>query len=303
VWFGLLVLLIIAQVFRDARLGSALQVHFHHDVGSSGGGSIDDHIFHNPDDVYRRISHFLSTAGSFDPVTDKVGSSFERHTYHNMYGMFLLPLASQRSFKMLEIGLGCDMKYGPGASATLWKTLFPNAQLWEAEYDATCVEKSKQNHQLDGIHTLVGDQADPDVLREWIQTSGGNFDAIIDDGGHQNCHIRNSFHKLWPHLRPGGYYFVEDMHVGKQAYYKRKMHGCDGNTFSDIVAEWTEQLIYKEKAGPWTHPLPKDLLFVHCQKEACVFGKRKGIANDAYIDTVKAMDITKANATATKVGL
>jgi hypothetical protein len=36
---------------------------------------------------------------------------------------------------MLEIGLGCDMQYGPGASATLWRSYFPEADLWFAEYN------------------------------------------------------------------------------------------------------------------------------------------------------------------------
>ena len=63
--------------------------------------------------------------------------------------------------KMLEIGLGCDMNYEPGASVALWKKLFPQAELWEAEYDAKCVEQAK-------------------TLDEWLEKSGGGFDVIID---------------------------------------------------------------------------------------------------------------------------
>ena len=43
--------------------------------------------------------------------------------------------------KMLEIGLGCDMGYGPGASVAVFKKLFPTAELWEAEFSALAVLK------------------------------------------------------------------------------------------------------------------------------------------------------------------
>ena len=105
---------------------------------------------------------------------------------------------------MLEIGLGCNMGYGPGASVNLYRTLFPEAELWEAEYNAACVEMSKKKGQLKDIHILTGDQGDDDVLDRWVETSGGNFDVVIDDGGHQNCQIWHSFLKLWPALKPGG---------------------------------------------------------------------------------------------------
>eukprot|EP00957_Ditylum_brightwellii_P076234 5795152-Ditylum_brightwellii.AAC.1 len=78
---------------------------------------------------------------------------------------------------MLEIGLGCNMKYGPGASVALYKNLFPKAELWEADYDGDCVEKSTKAGELEGIHTLVGDQANDTVLDSWIEKSGGNFDV------------------------------------------------------------------------------------------------------------------------------
>ncbi len=80
--------------------------------------------------------------------------------------------------------LGCDMKYGPGASVAIWKDiLLPTDELWEAEFDRACVEKAQKNKQLEGVNVLVGDQGDPEVLASWLQKSGNNFDVIIDDGG------------------------------------------------------------------------------------------------------------------------
>ena len=88
---------------------------------------------------------------------------------------------------MLEIGLGCDMNYEPSASVALWKKLFPKADLGGGECNATCVELATKQGKLDCFSTPVGDMGNNNTLDEWISNSGGDFDVIIDDGGHQNC--------------------------------------------------------------------------------------------------------------------
>ena len=93
------------------------------------------------------------------------------YTYIPNY-VWKIPLATM---KMLEIGLGCDMNYAPGASVALYKKLFLKADLWEAEYDGECVKKSIEKGELDGINTLVGDQGNDIVLDSWIEQSGGNL--------------------------------------------------------------------------------------------------------------------------------
>lgn len=150
-------------------------------------------------------------------VTDKVtaGHALGGHQYNLMYGMFLYPLRGEE-IKMLEIGLGCGMKYGAGASALLWREMLPHAELWEAEVNGHCVEKHRSRLKAQGINPLIGSQRDPATLQEWMRESGGAFDVIIDDGGHSNLDITTSFDHLWPHVAPGGLYFVEDLQVGRR---------------------------------------------------------------------------------------
>ena len=212
---------------------------------------------------------FVAAARSLQPITDKVTT----HRYYPMYGQFLLPYYKRNThMKMLEIGLGCDMNYEPGASVALWKKLFPEANLWEAEYNETCVEVSKKQGKLDGFHTLVGDQGNNATLDSWIEKSGGNFDVIIDDGGHQNCQIMASFIKLWPTLKPGGLYFIEDIQVGKwRANRRYSTATCDKEfTFSDKLQVWLDDIIYQ--GGYGSHKW--DVQFLYCQAEACVLRKR-----------------------------
>jgi hypothetical protein len=213
---------------------------------------------------------FYETAKSFTPTTDKVTD----HEYHTMYGRFLLPYYDLNpTMRMLEIGLGCDMGYGPGASVAIWKKLFPKAVLWEAEFDAECVEKHRDG-MLKDINVLTGDQMNNTVLDSWIETSGGNFDVVIDDGGHQNCQIWHSFQKLWPTVKPGGLYFIEDMQVGKNRFYNSKTTDtCDGNfRMFEKLKEFGDMMIYGPNRKKYHN---QDIEYIFCQHEACVLGKKK----------------------------
>eukprot|EP01038_Epipyxis_sp_PR26KG_P007611 gene7611-10362_t len=221
--------------------------------------------------------------------TDK----FKGHSYEVMYGLFLIPLSNEykeksKTVKMLEIGLGCDMPYGAGKSVPLWRTLFGNdSNIWIAEYDTACANKfAKENND---IHIVTGDQGNFDDLKKWVDTSGGSFDVIIDDGGHKNDQILNSFNMLWKTLNPGGYYFIEDLHVGRLDWWADPKLDY---AFSDIIQLWIDQLLIGEEDkisdhAPHAanirkrrrkHPLPSGVNWIFCQRESCVLQK---CTNDA----------------------
>ena len=206
------------------------------------------------------------------PTTDKVTD----HAYNRMYDRFLSPIR-HKDLKMLEIGLGCNMSYGPGASAKIWDAfLSPNSEIWEAEVHAECVAQNKE--KLGRIKAVTGDQGDNAVLDRWLAETGGNFDFIIDDGGHRNDQILTSFAKLWPALKPGGYYFIEGMQVGRHAGHQRASGGSP--VVADVLQQWSDQLLaepgmhtHVTPLPPRQHKIPAKVDFVYCQDEACVIGK------------------------------
>ena len=108
------------------------------------------------------------------------------------------------------------------------------------------MELAKKQGKLDGFNVMVGDQGDNKTLDDWVEKSGGNFDVIIDDGGHHNCQIMASFIKLWPTIKPGGLYFIEDIQVGKWRGFRRySTANCENTfTFSDKLQEWLDDIIY-----------------------------------------------------------
>ncbi|HKN55231.1 MAG TPA: class I SAM-dependent methyltransferase, partial [Amycolatopsis sp.] len=60
------------------------------------------------------------------------------------------------------------------------------------------------------LTVLRGDQNDPAQL-EALAKEHGPFDIVIDDGSHINEHVLTSFHALFPHVRTGGFYVIEDL--------------------------------------------------------------------------------------------
>lgn len=55
--------------------------------------------------------------------------------YHYAYTRFLAHARFQPNLHILEIGLGCNMGYGPGASLKLWRAYLPCAKISFVEYD------------------------------------------------------------------------------------------------------------------------------------------------------------------------
>jgi hypothetical protein len=178
------------------------------------------------------------------------------------------------------------MKYGPGASLNLWKKVLEKNRydLWFAELSQRCVDNYQL--QLDGVQILVGDQGNITTLQAWVRQSKGNFDVIIDDGGHKNSQIMASLTVLWSLLKPGGYYFLEDLHVGRKPGY---FHPHQTPPVTIIIQTWIDHLNIGAKYPEWLsphaaeliarYPLPHGLEGIFCQLEACVLMKSHGSAD------------------------
>ena len=87
---------------------------------------------------------------------------------------------------MLEIGLGCRMSYGPGASCNVWQEYFPSVKVHMLEFDFECYQKWKETERLRNVTVHIGDQGD---AMEWVRRIpqlGTNLRLVVDDGGHEN---------------------------------------------------------------------------------------------------------------------
>ncbi|KAG4424211.1 hypothetical protein IFR04_002615 [Cadophora malorum] len=196
--------------------------------------------------------------------TDKVTT----HHYNYMYDKYLEPLRDQR-IKVLEIGLGCNMGYGPGAPYHTWLEYFTNVDLYFIEYDAACAEKWKA--ETTGATIFTGDQADAAFLDRFLSETGGNFDIMIDDGGHTMQQQMTSLETLFKAVVPGGIYFCEDLATS----YEEQYGGGDGKTtMMGMIKELLDDLNHAVEGRPDVkHQVGSEMRSIECGEQICAFFK------------------------------
>jgi hypothetical protein len=132
--------------------------------------------------------------------SDKWGT----HSYTQHYQHHFEPYRD-RPLTLLELGIGgyADPAQG-GASLRMWKSYFRRAMV----YGVDIVDKGGLEQQR--IVPFQGDQSSPESLLE-IVAQTGPLDIVIDDGSHRSEHVLTSFRTLFPKVRPGGLYVIEDL--------------------------------------------------------------------------------------------
>lgn len=185
-----------------------------------------------------------------------------------MYEKYLSPLRLQ-PLKMLEIGLGCDMAYGPGASYYTWLEYLPKVDLYYIEYNALCAEKWAS--ATTGATIFTGDQADVAFLEKFLKETAGEFDVIVDDGGHTMVQQMTSFDALFPALKPGGIYFVEDLQTSYMANYGGGAVGSGMVTMMERIKGNLDDLI----TGAPRMESTRDVSSIDCMREVCAFSKKE----------------------------
>lgn len=137
---------------------------------------------------------------------DKIKSRFE-----DWYEAYFARLRNE-PIKILEIGVK------NGGSIAMWERYFPKAEIFGVDIIENCKRFASKRTRI-----FIGDQGDPEFLRSVIRETGTPLDVIIDDGGHTMQQQCTSFEVLFEHVRPSGYYVVEDIHTS----YREKQGGGD----------------------------------------------------------------------------
>ncbi|MGH8687844.1 MAG: hypothetical protein ACREVQ_09070 [Burkholderiales bacterium] len=155
--------------------------------------------------------------------TDKFGD----HEYTPVYEA-LMRAHRSRPVRMLEVGVGGYQETLGGESLRTWESYFRRGRI----YGIDLLDKTK----LTGGRVQVFQCSQVDGARlGGIAREHGPFDFIIDDGSHLNAHQIQTFALLWPHLKDGGTYIVEDVQtsywpsygggvLGTAAYENSCMH-------------------------------------------------------------------------------
>lgn len=142
----------------------------------------------------------MSTKKSLDAIarecrTDK---SSDIHNYAVKYDKYLSEFRD-KDIKFFEIGV----QYG--YSVKMWQEYFSKASIYSIDIEPNC-----KAFETDRVKIDIGSQNDPDFLNK-VNDNWGPFDVIVDDGSHHNESMSISFETLFPLLKPGGLYIVEDL--------------------------------------------------------------------------------------------
>ena len=129
--------------------------------------------------------------------TDK---SSKEHNYLSFYEFFFEKIRHAQ-IKILEIGVLV------GASLKVWEEYFPNGIVIGADIDPGIKSLGTSR-----ILTEIIDQSNIEDLVQ-LGVNHGPFDVVIEDGSHQWEHQITTFKTLFPFLKNGGIYIVEDLHT------------------------------------------------------------------------------------------
>lgn len=125
------------------------------------------------------------------------------HWYTQHYERHFAPLRDSR-VRVLEVGIGgFQNPSAGGASLLMWKQYFRRGMVLGLDFF------DKSGLVQPRIQPIKGDQADREFLDE-LGRDLGPFDVVIDDGSHISGDVIAAFEALFPHVRPGGLYVVED---------------------------------------------------------------------------------------------
>tara|TARA_R110000824_G_scaffold66016_7_gene171559 strand:+ start:125 stop:868 length:744 start_codon:yes stop_codon:yes gene_type:complete len=154
------------------------------------------------------------------------------HKYTHVYSKLLEYLGYTRSseFTLLELG------FSRGSSHLMWREYFPNATIvgidihpwqWYQQREKSLGPIPEHLEELintdfdkllnEKFQLFVGDQKDISLLRH-ICNIFNTFDVIVDDASHKNVETKISFDYLFPYLRNGSAYIIEDLHSPRQQH-------------------------------------------------------------------------------------
>lgn len=123
--------------------------------------------------------------------------------------------------RVLEIGVQ------GGGSLKIWEKMFPEAEIVGVDILEDC-----KKYESGNIKVFIGDQHDVKFLETL-----GEFDIIIDDGGHTMTQQQVSLKTLMNQLSDKGIYVIEDLHTSYWEQFQDIQH-----TTIDEIKELVDDL-------------------------------------------------------------
>jgi cephalosporin hydroxylase len=127
--------------------------------------------------------------------------------YFDIYDRHFAPYRG-KEITVVEFGVS------HGGSLQMWKKYFGRkARIVGVDINPACAAFTEPR-----IEVVIGDQEDRKFLRA-LRKKVGPIDVVIEDGGHTMPQQINTFEVLWPAMRDGGVFLLEDLHTSYWPHY------------------------------------------------------------------------------------
>jgi len=198
--------------------------------------------------------------------TDKAGPA---HNYTEFVYYDMLKNIRDKNIRLLELGVG-----DTGASVKMWREFFPNADITLFDpffiIHPDVIVTPEELRDLN-INVVIGNQLCKNDLKKLIKSEKEQFHIIIDDASHLSDGMQNSLAVLFPYLKKGGYYVVEDLMCARdrdnrlhevnawldsenvdqktlhKVYHKKEIHLLDSLDEYDKSGKWKSSLLLEEE--------------------------------------------------------
>jgi len=177
------------------------------------------------------------TENIFEQIKNKYKSS-KHPVYWDVYKHVFSIFDLSSEFNVLEIGVD------KGDGMLQFKELFPNCSICGLD-----IREDTPNSPVGNI--WIGSQTDTELLDE-LNKEEGPFDIIIDDGSHVNEHQILTFEYLFPKLKPGGVYIVEDIHT---SYWESHGGGYGTDSFVEYSKKLSDMINYESWMRGYQSPV------------------------------------------------
>jgi hypothetical protein len=192
------------------------------------------------------LARYVRARQAGPPSLDEIGlrtgtdKASDRHGYLLAYENIVGHLRNEK-FQLVEIGIF------KGASVRMWEAFFQRADILGVDYHAEYLKETYLKDAGARIKVVVGDQGSPEFLSRFAAEIDPLI--IVDDGSHIWEHQINTFRALFGVLRPGGFYFLEDIqtsfgakyieHYGR-GYHESAFDYMDGIAEGIVAAKFAE---------------------------------------------------------------
>jgi hypothetical protein len=190
--------------------------------------------------------------------TDK---SRGQHRYTDFYSNYLARYEAV-ALSFLEVGVF------RGASLRMWDEYFshPEARLFAVDIKRKHLKNVPDSPRW---RSFEGDQSDRAFMRE-VRERTGPLDVVIEDGHHLPSHQIACFEALWPGLKSGGLYIIEDIHTSYEPGFIER-YAPDGSSPASIMPYLNEMM---DELVPASRPDDCDKAFIHFYPHVVLIGKR-----------------------------